>query len=112
MLSGVALFFIVFLIVVFAAIIVFLGSLPGKIAHQRGHPYPEAVNVASWIGLATGVFWPVALIWAFLPFPNPANGGSAPASEPAADLADLQKRLAALEKAMKELQSQPVEDAT
>ena len=45
-----ALLVIFFLIIAFAAVIVVLGSLPGKIALKRGHPHPDAVNVASWIG--------------------------------------------------------------
>ena len=48
-------------------IIVALGSLPGAIARKRGHPQAAAINVASWLGVATlGVFWPLALIWAFM----------------------------------------------
>ena len=69
MLDYVALFVIIFMICGAAAVIVALGSLPGKVARKRGHPWPDAVNVASWIGLATGVFWPIAFIWAYLPVP-------------------------------------------
>src|SRR5207244_4354129 len=48
-------------------IIVALGSLPGAIARKRGHPQAAAINVASWLGVATlGILWPLALIWAFL----------------------------------------------
>lgn len=108
MLDLVALFVIFFLIIAVAAVIVFLGSLPGKIARRRDHPYPDAVNAASWIGLATGVFWPVAFIWAFLPYPKPADG----ASSDATDVAKLQQRIAELESAVQELKTQPVEDAS
>jgi hypothetical protein len=113
MLSIIALGFIFFLIICVAASIVALGSLPGKIALQRGHPYPDAVNAASWIGLATGVFWPVAFIWAFLPVPYPAssNGGK-DAPETNGDLASLQKRLAALEAMVEKLPAKPAEDAS
>ena len=61
--------FLVFaiLIAVAVVIVVFLGQLPGRLARQRGHPQASAINVASWIGLATlGVLWPLALIWAFI----------------------------------------------
>ena len=51
----------------FAAVIVQLGSLPGNIAKTRGHPYAEAVNVASWVSIFTGVMWPFVFIWAFFP---------------------------------------------
>jgi uncharacterized BrkB/YihY/UPF0761 family membrane protein len=67
-------------------IVVFLGSLPGKIAAQRGHPQAAAVNVASWLGVATlGFLWPVALIWAFLKTPTvlkPAESASVWAQSP------------------------------
>jgi uncharacterized protein DUF3302 len=53
-LGVVALIVIFVLIIAVAAVIVILGSLPGKIALKRGHPHPDAVNAASWIGLATG----------------------------------------------------------
>jgi hypothetical protein len=48
-----------------AAILVMLGALPGNIARQRGHPQADAVTAAGWIGLATGILWPLAFIWAF-----------------------------------------------
>ncbi len=105
MLDGIALFFIFFMIIALAAIVVLLGSLPGKIARKRGHPHPDAVNAASWIGLATGVFWPVAFIWAFLPCPG--NAGA-----PSGDLARMQDRIAALEAALAKLQSHRPGDAS
>lgn len=55
------------LFLVFVAIIVALGSLPKKIAVKRNHPQVEAINAASWIGLAcAGIGWPFAFVWAFL----------------------------------------------
>jgi hypothetical protein len=49
---------------IFAFIV--LAMLPGKIAKKRGHPQQAAINVAGWMGaLLAGVFWPIALIWAF-----------------------------------------------
>ena len=74
-----ALVVIFILVCLIATVVVVLGSLPAKIARKRGHPYPDAVNAASWIGLATGVFWPLAFIWAFLPVP--ARAGAAPQAE-------------------------------
>jgi hypothetical protein len=106
MLSYVALGVIFFLLILFTAQIVVIGSIPGKIALKRGHPWPEAVNVASWIGLATGVFWPVALIWAYLPFPQRSTEQSADSTQASVDTADLEKRIASLETALEKLQSQ------
>ena len=76
--------FAVFGILLIAAvvIVVTLGSLPGQIAHKRGHPQAAAVTVAGWLGLVTGgILWPLALIWAFL---KPAAGppAGAPQSAP------------------------------
>ena len=43
-----------------------IGSLPGKIAVDRGHPQADAIRVAGWFGLLTlGLLFPVALIWAY-----------------------------------------------
>lgn len=89
-----ALVVIFVIIILIAVVIVALGTLPGKIASKRGHPYPDAVNAASWIGLATGVFWPVAFIWAFLPVPRVRESQSTDSS---AELAQLRQRLRALE---------------
>jgi uncharacterized protein DUF3302 len=79
--------FIVFGVLLVAAVIVIveLGSLPGKIARDRGHPQAAAVNVAGWLGLATmGILWPLALIWAFWKSPfNVAAGASESAERPA-----------------------------
>ncbi len=61
---------IVLIVTVLIAFIV-LAMLPGKIAAKRSHPQAEAISVAGWLGaLAMGVFWPLALVWAFT---NPQN---------------------------------------
>jgi len=63
-----ALAFFVFgiLIVVAVLLVVSLGQLPGQLARKWAHPQAAAVNVAGWVGLATGgLLWPLALIWAF-----------------------------------------------
>jgi hypothetical protein len=105
MLSYVALFLIFSLPLLVAAQIVVFGGLPGKIARKRGHPWPEAVNVAGWIGLVTGVFWPVALIWAFLPIPQRVQESSDGTTQPSAEATDLAARVASLEATVNKLQS-------
>ena len=48
------------------ALVVGLGTLPGKVAKKRGHPQVDAINVTSWLGIITmGLMWPFALIWAY-----------------------------------------------
>ena len=82
---------IVLLVLAISAIVVIvvLGSLPGKIARRRNHPYAQAVTVAGWIGLVFIALWPVALIWAYVDIPR-----AAPA---AADWNDLRQRLSRAE---------------
>jgi hypothetical protein len=105
----IALLFIPITIIMVAAGIVFLGSLPAKIARRRNHPWPDAVNMASWIGLTTGVFWPVAFIWAFLPVPR---SDGKPDAEPEAaaaasdETAGLRERIDALEAELAQLKGQ------
>lgn len=63
-----AFFVIAVLVAAVVVIIVELGSLPGKIARARNHPYAEAINAASWISFLTlCLLWPLAFIWAFVP---------------------------------------------
>lgn len=46
--------------------VLWLASLPGKVARQRGHAQADAVNVAGWLSLLTlFTTWPFALIWAY-----------------------------------------------
>jgi len=87
----------IFAVIVMA--IVMLGSLPANIAKQRQHPHAEAINVASWLGLALGgILWPFALVWAFLPFQddNSAGKDTSEVEELRSKVADLSAELAAL----------------
>ncbi len=75
---------VVLIVLVVATIAVFLtlAMLPGKIAKQRHHPYGEAINVAGWLGaILGGVFWPLALIWAFAHKPPSEEDASSAGSE-------------------------------
>ncbi len=77
--SGLDVFAWIVLIVLIVAAIgiwVVLARLPGQIAAERGHPHPEAVSVAGWLGaLMLGVFWPLALVWAFISPGSDADSG-------------------------------------
>jgi hypothetical protein len=102
----------IFLIIVLAtASIALIGSTPGKIARRRGHPWPEAVEAASWVGLVTVLAWPLAFVWAFLPLPARPNSISSNASQGELDAAKLQERIAALEAKIEKLQSDQKEGA-
>ena len=72
--SGLDIFAWIVLIVLICTVIsifVFLAMLPGSIALRRNHLQYEAVNVAGWLGaIALGVFWPLALVWAFYVSPG------------------------------------------
>ena len=112
MLDYAALVVIFFILILITVALVLIGSLPGKIAVKRGHPWPDAVNVASWIGLATGVFWPIAFIWAFLPLPARKDGSTDSSQAGGEGSAQLAERIAALEATIKELQPEGQESAT
>jgi Protein of unknown function (DUF3302) len=95
--------FVVFAVLLVAAvvIVVSLGSLPGLIARRRGHPQAAAVNVMSWIGLATGgILWPLALVWAFWK----SSSAASPAPDAKADAMQTQARIDALEVVLRQLQ--------
>ena len=61
-----ALIVLVAIILSVISILVVLAMMPGRVARSRGHPQADAINVAGWVGiLLAGVFWPLALIWAY-----------------------------------------------
>jgi hypothetical protein len=48
------------------AFVLWLASVPGKVARARGHAQADAVNVAGWLSLLTGLTtWPLVLVWAY-----------------------------------------------
>lgn len=72
-------FALIVLLVLLGVIIgvwVFLGMLPGKIAHSRNHPQAEAINVCGWWGVITlGILLPLAFIWAHTNPPDRKTDG-------------------------------------
>lgn len=66
--GGLGVFALIVLLTLTATIlgaVVWLAKLPGKVASERGHPQAEAINVAGWLGILTGIVWIAALIWAY-----------------------------------------------
>ena len=98
--SGLDIFAWIVLIVLIAAVVagwIALAMLPGKLAKKRDHPQAEAVNVAGWLGaLSLGIFWPLALIWAF--YKPGASRAENPQSDQ--DVAALKERITELEAAL------------
>lgn len=88
MLTYFAWFVLALLFAIAVTFIVWIGSLPGKIAVERKHPQVDAINALSWFGLLLGgVGWVLALVWALLR----AEAWGAPAEARAGDprLAEL-----------------------
>jgi len=76
-------------------LVVLLGSMPGNIARERGHPQTEAIQVLGWIGIITlGISWFIAIVWAY----------TNPPGENPTELA-LDARIEALESQLEQLQS-------
>lgn len=65
-----------------------LGSLPGAIARERGHPQAAAIGICGWMGVVTLVLWPVAMVWAHL---SPARLGEINADRTSELLARMQR---------------------
>lgn len=70
---------LIVLVVALVVIALKLAALPGKIARRRQHPWAEAVNIAGWLSFFLGLaFWPLALIWAHVDTPVPAERTTKP----------------------------------
>jgi NADH:ubiquinone oxidoreductase subunit 6 (subunit J) len=59
-------FVLILVIATAVGVLVVLAMMPGKIAAQRNHPQAEAIMVAGWLGLLTGIIWILAMIWAYM----------------------------------------------
>lgn len=93
----------VFLVIFYGIII--LHDIPYLIAKKRNHPHADAIHVAGWVSLFTlHVIWPFLWIWATLYRPERGWGmqhrpdGSLAETTEEQDLAQLQQRIADLEK--------------
>ena len=73
-------------IIVIILFIIFVHTMPGKIARKRGSAQAEAIEILSLLGLLIFPLWMAALVWAYMkPFTLSvalANQGGAAASDP------------------------------
>jgi hypothetical protein len=97
-----ALFSLAMMVVMGVLLFVFLGSLPGRIAKERGHPHANAINIGGWATLVLAlVGWPFVLMWAMSETTGRENlspdGEGSARDALGAEVRDLKQRLAALE---------------
>lgn len=72
-------FVLIVLVACTVAVIAFMAMLPGIIARHRHHPWASAVSAAGWVTLFFGfVFWPLAVIWAYVDIPRGHGEEAAP----------------------------------
>ncbi len=96
-----ALFVIALLFVLAVVLVVWIGSLPARIARRRHHPQVDAINAMSWLGLLLtgGVGWGLALVWALVRYDSGALVASQAktAEEVGTKTSELESRIAKLE---------------
>ncbi|MBK1650211.1 DUF3302 domain-containing protein [Rhabdochromatium marinum] len=66
MLMAVSVGLILTCIIVIILFIIFVHTMPGKIARKRGNPQEEAIEILSLLGLLIFPLWMAALVWAYL----------------------------------------------
>jgi hypothetical protein len=60
--------------VIIILFIIFVHTMPGKIARRRGNPQAEAIDILSLLGLLIFPLWMAALVWAYIrPFTLPVE---------------------------------------
>jgi len=84
-----------------AVFVVWLGSLPARIARRRHHPQVDAINAMSWLGLLLtgGVGWGLALVWALIRYDSGLQKASntEAAEDAGTKTRELESRIARLE---------------
>lgn len=103
-----ALGLLAFVVVVLFYGIIAIYDVPYKIAELRHHPHQDAIYAAGWVSLFTlHAIWPFLWIWAMAYRPDRGWGFSqntsdrVDAAETKAELDELRKRLAELEKSIR-----------
>lgn len=73
-LLAVSLGLILICLIVIALFIIFVHTMPGKIAKKRGNPQARAIEILSLLGLLIFPLWMAALVWAYIrPFTVPVQ---------------------------------------
>jgi hypothetical protein len=68
MLDFIALLILLVLATLIGSLVWYLGTLPGRVAKNRNHPYELAISYGGWATLVLGgVGWPFVLMWAYAP---------------------------------------------
>lgn len=72
-------------VIVITLFIVYVHTMPGKIAEKRGNPQAKAIEITSLLGLLVFPLWMAALVWSYLkPMTVPVavvNGKLSPQSD-------------------------------
>jgi hypothetical protein len=102
-LSTFALLILILIAILIGAAIWLLGSLPGKVAAVRNHPYANAIQVGGWATLFLGIIaWPLVLMWAYSAPTIVANAESTPDEKWRGELAYLKTEVATLKKQLQQ----------
>jgi len=73
-LMAISLGLIISCVIVIILFIVYVHTMPGKIARKRGNPQAGAIEILSLLGLLMFPLWMAALVWAYVrPFSVPIN---------------------------------------
>lgn len=98
MLSYVALFLLIFVVLVLFYGVIAIHDIPYEIAKHRDHPHQDAIHVAGWVSLFTlHAIWPFLWIWATIYRPDRGWGIKPPEEAQRADetlLNELNEKLA------------------
>jgi hypothetical protein len=103
-LNYLALFLLIFVVVVLFYGIIAIHDIPYNIAKARQHPHQDAIHAAGWVSLFTlHALWPFLWIWAMAYRPERGWGFSGTPADTivqseSGELGELRRRISELEK--------------